>query len=62
MHASLVLLLHHKVLFFIKDSFPQIHKLTISNSVSFHKYFHSWHQSNAAGFQTTKQQLATLPC
>lgn len=62
MHASSGLLLHRKVLFFIKDSFPQTRKLTTSESVSFYKYFHSWHQSNAAGFRTTKQQLATLSC
>lgn len=62
MHTPSAFLLHHKLFFFIKDSFPQAHKVTASHSVSFYKSLHSWHQSNTAGFQTTKQQLAALSC
>lgn len=52
----------HQVLFFIKDPFPQTHKVTPSNSVLFYKYFHCEHQSQAADFPAIKQQLATSPC
>lgn len=50
--------LYHKVLFFIKDSFPKTHKLTVSNLVSFYKCFPSRHLSSAAAFQGTEQPPA----